>query len=73
MPAMFKAASLLSSLLQLAPIVKLSLRSRAPRDFLAPPELRPKRPGAASSTSRTGILHTTNHFPADHRTKEVHR
>ena len=73
MPAMFKAASLLFSLLQLAPIVMLSLRSRAPKDSLAPPEVRPKRPGAASSTSRTGTLHTTNHFPVDHRIKEVHR
>jgi hypothetical protein len=73
MPAAFKAASLLFSLLQLAPMVMLSLRSGPPEDSLAPPELRPKRPGAASSTSRTGILHTTNHFPADHRTKEVHR
>jgi hypothetical protein len=33
MPAMFKAASLLFSLLQLAPIVMLSLRSRAPKGF----------------------------------------
>jgi hypothetical protein len=73
MPAVFKAASLLLSLLQLAPIVMLSLRLRPPKDSLAPPEVRPKRQGAASSTSRTGILHTTNHFPADQRTKEVHR